>query len=65
MSLEEDVTIRALSGSKECVGENEFPIQQADIEEALDTGLFSSRGVGRMGWAHQTYAEFLAAYYLQ
>jgi predicted NACHT family NTPase len=34
------------------------------IEEVLDTGLFSSRGFSRMGWAHQTYAEFLAAWYL-
>ena len=29
--------------------------------ETLDTGLFSSRGIDQMGWAHQTYAEFLAA----
>jgi hypothetical protein len=29
----------------------------------LDTGLFSARGVDRFGWAHQTYAEFLAARY--
>jgi predicted NACHT family NTPase len=35
------------------------------IEEVLDTGLFSSRGFSRMGWAHQTYAEFLAAWYLK
>jgi predicted NACHT family NTPase len=34
------------------------------IEEVLDTGLFSSRGFSRIGWAHQTYAEFLAAWYL-
>ncbi len=27
-------------------------------------GLFSSRGPSRIGWAHQTYAEFLAARYL-
>ncbi len=31
------------------------------IEEVLGTGLFSSRGPYRTGWAHQTYAEFLAA----
>jgi hypothetical protein len=34
------------------------------IEEVLDTPLFSSRGSGRIGWAHQTYAEFLAAWYM-
>lgn len=33
-------------------------------ETLAETGLFSSRGVHRMGWAHQTYAEFLAADYL-
>ena len=34
------------------------------MREVLDTGLFSSRGDARMGWAHQTYGEFLAALYL-
>ncbi|WP_162909865.1 CHAT domain-containing protein [Aggregatilinea lenta] len=34
------------------------------IEEALSTGLFASRGEKRLGWAHQTFAEFLAARYL-
>ncbi len=33
--------------------------------EVLDTGLFSGRGPSRMGFAHQTYAEFLAAWYLR
>ena len=42
----------------------EFEVSEAAIREALDTGLFSSRGRNRMGWAHQTYAEFLAAQYL-
>ena len=41
-----------------------FEIDRKVIEEVLDTGLFSSRGLNRMGWAHQTYAEFLAAWYL-
>ena len=34
------------------------------VREVLDTGLFSSRGEHRMGWAHQGYGEFLAALYL-
>jgi hypothetical protein len=34
------------------------------VEEALATGLFASRGEKRLGWAHQSYAEFLAARYL-
>ena len=35
------------------------------MRETLDTGLFTSRGGDRMGWAHQGYAEFLAAQYLE
>ena len=60
----EDVTISELCGGKESVDANEFEVSEAAIREALDTGLFSSRGTDRMGWAHQTYAEFLAASYL-
>jgi hypothetical protein len=30
----------------------------------LDTGLFSSRGEHRMGWAHHGYGEFLTSLYL-
>ena len=33
------------------------------IVETLDTGLFSSRGEERLGWSHQTLAEYLAARY--
>ena len=32
-------------------------------EKVLQTGLFSLRSKNRLGWAHQTYAEFLAALY--
>jgi hypothetical protein len=41
-----------------------FPVTDAAVSEALDTGLFSGRGSDRMGWAHQTYAEYLAALYV-
>lgn len=34
------------------------------LKETLNTGLFSSRGQHRIGWAHQTYGEFLAARFL-
>jgi hypothetical protein len=33
-------------------------------DEMLDTGLFTSRGGELMGWAHQSFAEFLAGRYL-
>lgn len=61
---EEDVLLRKLCGGHEICEEKEFEINKEVIAEVLDTGLFSSRGEKRMGWAHQTYAEFLAAWYL-
>ena len=59
-----DTTVRELSGGNESVGGNAFEVTEAAVTETLGTGLFSSRGSSRMGWAHQTYAEFLAAQYL-
>jgi hypothetical protein len=60
----EDVALSELCGGHE---DGEFPafdVTDNHIREVLDTGLFSSRGGVRMGWAHQSYAEFLAAQYL-
>lgn len=31
------------------------------VEQALASGLFTTRGAGHWGWTHQTYAEYLAA----
>ncbi len=39
-------------------------ITDAAVREVFDTGLFSARGPKQLGFAHQTYAEFLAAWYL-
>ncbi len=61
---EEDVTVQALCGGRESVNGDEFEVSEAVVKEALATGLFSSRGQNRMGWVHQTYAEFLVARYL-
>lgn len=61
---QEDVTVQELCGGKENVKGDEFEVSEAAVKEALATGLFSSRGPNRMGWAHQTYAEFFAARYL-
>jgi len=61
---EEDVPLSALTGGRE---EGEFPafdVVEDNVREVLDTGLFTSRGGVRMGWAHHSYAEFLAALYL-
>jgi hypothetical protein len=59
----EDVTINGLSGGVERSGNSDISVSVDGLWEVLDTGLFSSRGANRIGWAHQTYAEFLAARY--
>ncbi len=60
----EDVLLEELCLGDEITNGRRFQVTRDVIEEVLDTGLFSSRGSGRIGWAHQTYAEFLAAWYL-
>lgn len=60
----EDTTIQELCGGNENADGSQFNVTEIAIKETLGTGLFSSRGPNRMGWAHQTYAEFLAARYL-
>ncbi len=50
-------------GTEEAFGER-IEVGEKAVCEVLDTGLFSSRGEQLLGWAHQTYAEFLAARYL-
>lgn len=61
-----DIAIRDLCVGKEIINHQEFPVTENDIRDEIlsITGLFSSRGSNRMGFAHQTYAEFLAAWYL-
>jgi hypothetical protein len=61
----EDVPISTLAGHRREEGEfASFDVTDNDVREVLDTGLFSSRGDDRMGWAHQGYGEFLSALYL-
>lgn len=62
--LKEDIYYKDLCGGFENVNGEQFKINENVIKETLGTGLFSSRGPHRMGWSHQTYAEFLSAYYL-
>jgi hypothetical protein len=59
-----DVTTRQIAGGTETVGTTQVHISEDIIRAAMKTGLFSSRGPHRLGWAHQTYAEFLAARYV-
>lgn len=59
----EDLAVSALLGSGTSNGD-EFDVTEEVLRDTLNTGLFTSRGAYRMGWAHQTYAEFLAAQYV-
>jgi hypothetical protein len=61
---DEDVSVRAIAGGYESAQGGAVAVTEATVGETLGTGLFSSRGIHRMGWAHQTYAEFLAARYV-
>jgi hypothetical protein len=61
----EDALLRQLILGNEFSNGRAVEVTESAIREVLDTGLFSSRGSQRMGWAHQTYAEFLAAWYLE
>jgi len=60
----EEAPIASLTGGHEPVGGGRFGVPEGAVREVLGTGLFSSRGPARMGFAHQTYAEFLAGRYL-
>src|SRR5262249_45899591 len=54
---EEDVVLRELSSGREQALGNEFEINEGAVREALSTGLFSSRGLSRLGWVHQTVID--------
>ena len=61
---DEDVALSALAVGAEPIDGGDIDVTQEHLREVLDTGLFSSRGDDRLGWAHQSYAEFLAADHL-
>lgn len=61
---DEDVQIQDLCGGNESINENQFLVNEEAVIETLATGLFVSSGLNSLTWAHRTYAEFLASYYL-
>jgi len=62
---ETDVLLRDLSGYSEKSGNIGFTVTEEALRETLvQTGLFTARGASRLGWSHQTFAEFLAAWYV-
>ena len=60
----ENLLLSDLVGGMETIDGYQFQINESALRETLSTSLFSSRGAHLMGWAHQTYAEYLAAWYL-
>ena len=47
-------------------GEDSVCVSQVAVAEVLrHSGLLNSRGTGRHGWAHASYAEYLAAEYVR
>jgi hypothetical protein len=58
------ISVADLAGAPEQAGDDRFNVGEAEIRDVLSTALFSSRGAQRLGFAHRTYAEFLAARYV-
>ncbi len=57
-----DLAVDELAVGSEPVGGSEnVNVTREAIRETLATGLFSSRGDQRLGWAHATFADYLAA----
>ncbi|HSK72810.1 MAG TPA: hypothetical protein VK892_14005, partial [Pyrinomonadaceae bacterium] len=62
-----DILISELSGySEKRKDDSEFQITEEEIREVIfETGLFTGNGNNRLKFSHQTFAEFLAAWYLE
>jgi len=59
-----DMLVDSCAGGMEPTSRDSFEVTRDAVAEVLRTGLFLSRGGYRLGWAHQSYAEFLAARHL-
>ena len=57
----EDISVEGLGGSAEPTSDGTVDVTVPAVREAARTGLFTSRGGQRLGWAHATFADFLAA----
>ncbi len=63
-SSNEEVSVLSLGSGSVRLRSTDLIVSEEHVREVLGTGLFSSRGAHRMGFAHQSYAEFLASRYL-
>ena len=57
-------TVPEMAGGFELAREDRFAVSEGGVRETSSTTLFSGRGPESLGFAHRTYAEFLAARYL-
>ncbi|WP_422659277.1 NACHT domain-containing protein [Paenibacillus sp. EC2-1] len=64
IAAEEDIHISDIIDGSNRTLEDVLVLNESDVLEVLSTGLFTSRGINRLGWAHQTYAEYLSALYI-
>lgn len=58
------LSIPEIAGGFEPTPEGSIAVGDAELNEALLTSLFAVAGDSIFVWSHQTFAEFLAAYYL-
>lgn len=60
----EDVKVSVLARSSVTLDGSAQPVSEASVRDTLSCALFGSTEPGRVGWAHQSYAEYLAARHL-
>jgi predicted NACHT family NTPase len=61
----DDARLDELLGAREVFDKEVLEqVGLSDLKETLSTALFRSRGRQRVGFSHQTYAEYLAARYI-
>lgn len=65
LDRQRDCSVNDLVGRALMPGGTTLEVSQNDLFETLDTGLFWLRGTDRLHFAHQSYGEFLAAWYLE
>ncbi len=63
-SKEGDLIRRKLLGGQETGDQITFSVDEKALAETLGCGLFTGHGPERMGFGHQSWQEFLAAWYL-
>lgn len=56
----DDLLLAALTGGYEPGPRDPIPVTSSSVNEVVATGLFASRGPQRLGWAHTTFADYLA-----